>query len=195
MKKPILLLDVDGVFNVIGKKMVPRKIYIPVQIRGETFQKQFFPVPLTRPVLVWAWRHFEVYWLTAWREMANGIAIWAGLPEIPVLVDPVARLRKLYEEASKKKGKEAQAEAYCRIDWKAEVVKERFRSERRKILWLEDGISQSAKQWIAGRSRVRYFGTDSFVGVTRRHVRQMAAYAGVDDSLSSLRHVVVEGRR
>jgi len=195
VKKPILLLDVDGVFNVIGKKMVPRKIYIPVEIRGETFQKQFFPVPLTRPVLSWAWRHFEVYWLTAWREMANGIATWAGLSEVPVLVDPIARLKRLYREAAKKKTKEAKAEAYYLIDWKAEAVKERFRGERRKILWLEDGISQSAKQWIAGRSRVRYFGTDSFVGVTRRHVRRMAVYAGVDDSLSSLRRVAVEGRR
>lgn len=191
MTKPILLLDVDGVFNVIGKKMAPRKIYIPVQIRGDTFQKQFFPVPLTRPVLGWAWRNFEIYWLTAWREMANGIALWAGLPEAPVLVDPFARIEKLRQKADQMKTKEGRAEAYCRIDWKAEAVKERFRHERRKILWLEDGISGDAHRWVEGRKSVRYFGTDSFIGVTRRHVTEMAAFAQVEDSLSSLRRGAV----
>lgn len=188
MKKPILLLDVDGVFNVIGKAMMPRKIYIPVKIRGDVFQKQFFPVPLTRPVLVWAWKHFEVYWLTAWREMANGIATWAGLPEAPVLVDPIARIEKLRKKADQKKTKEGRAAAYFEIDWKAEAVKERFRHERRTILWLEDGISRSAHDWIAGRKKVRYFGTDSFVGVTVRHLRQMAKYAGIDEYPSSARN-------
>lgn len=194
MTKPILLLDVDGVLNVIGKHAVHRKVLLPWTIRGEVFQKQFFPVPLARPFLHFAWRNFEVYWLTAWREMANSIAAWAELPDAPVLIEPLAEIEKLRKAADRKKTKEERAEGYLWIDWKAEAAKKRFKGERRRIVWLEDGISEAAHEWLDSRKRVRYVGTNSFVGLTMRHVRKIVAFARVEDSLSSLRREAVEGR-
>lgn len=194
MKKPILLLDVDGVLNVIGPGVAHRKVLIPWTIRGEVFGKQFFPVPLARPFLHFAWESFEVYWLTAWREMANSIASWAGLPDAPVLIEPIPEINELRRKADLKKTKEERADAYCWIDWKAEAAKKRFKGERRRIVWVEDGISEAAHEWVDSRKRVRYVGTNSFVGLTLRHVKDIATFAQVEVSLSSLRRAAVEGR-
>lgn len=179
MKKPVLLLDVDGVLNVIDRKGFcrKRKIVLFVTIRGELFPHSFYPKPLTLPFLRWAWRHFDVHWLTAWRQTANSIADWAGLPQVPSLVEDPKKMKRLYKRAARAKDK---AKAWGAIDWKIEVVKDWFSRSKRTILWIEDGISEEAHEWIGRRPSVRYFGTNSFVGVTRKHIAEMSKFAGIE---------------
>ncbi len=179
MKKPVLLLDVDGVLNVIDRSgfCLKRRITLMVTIRGELFPHRFYPKPLALPFMRWAWRHFDVHWLTAWRETANSIADWAELPQVPALVEDPKKMKRLYDRA--KRARDV-PKAWAAIDWKLEAVKDWFSRSERTILWIEDGISEEAHRWIDKRPNAQYFGTDSFVGVTRQHIAEMAKFAGIE---------------
>jgi hypothetical protein len=148
--KPILLLDVDGVLNVPGPK-AGREVRLEWS-PGEFIS--FFPVKNTRELLGLTWNRFEVYWLTCWREMANAIARWADLEERPVIDGPM----------------------FGDGDWKAKAASQVLASWKGRVAWLEDGISEEARTLVAARGWT-YFHTDSFVGVTDEHLKNLRAFA------------------
>lgn len=148
-EKPILLLDVDGVLNVIDKTCAKRRVpleYGPGQIMS------FYPIKTTRRLMKLAWRRFDVRWLTAWRKGANLIARWAGLEERPVLI------------------------AYSSDDWKAEAVRQTLMSWEGRLAWIEDGISPEAKAIVASKGWT-YFHCDPFVGATEEDLKRLAEFA------------------
>jgi hypothetical protein len=154
--KPILLLDVDGVLNVLPRKRPVRARRIPVEIRGQTFHLQFFPNKRTLRFLRMTWENFDVRWLTAWRDGANAIARYYGLPERRVIRDV---------------GGES---------WKARSAASALRDWKGPVAWIEDGVDDAAKALIVERGW-RYFHCDPFVGVTGQHMKDLRCFA-IDQS-------------
>lgn len=144
-----MLLDVDGVLNVIPKGSLEG---------GILFKKggYFFPTVHTNRFLRWAWKEFEVLWLTAWFSNANEIAGWAGLPDRTVLCRPSDT-----------------------GDYKLKAVKRKFAGYAGKVVWVEDGIGAEAEKWVAKRSSFLYVRTEPAVGVTAQHSSVMAEFCGL----------------
>jgi len=151
MKKPILLLDVDGVLNVVGRGCEPREVRLewgPGQFHS------FYPTMNSKLLLKLAWSRFDVRWLTAWRKGANMIARWAGLEERPVIMDS----------------------PLVSVDWKATAAERALKSWKGRVAWIEDGISDEAKTLVA-RKGWTYFHCDPFVGVTEEHLKGLEEFA------------------
>lgn len=149
MKKPILLLDVDGVLNVVGRDCKSREVrfeWCPGSFMS------FYPTKNAKPLLELAWRLFDVRWLTTWGKGANLIARWAGLKEKRAIVDRGG------------------------LDWKVAAVARVSKSWKGPIAWIEDGISPEAKAIVAARGW-SYFHCDPFVGVTEAHLKDLEAFA------------------
>jgi hypothetical protein len=152
-KKPVLLLDVDGVLNVIDRTCKEREVRFEW---APGMGISFYPISTTRRLMELAWSRFDVYWLTAWRKGANMIANWAGLPDRPVLV------------------------AYEGDDWKATAVKAVMHTWGGHVAWIEDGISPEAKAIVAEKGW-KYFHCDSFVGATEEHLKALEEFANLSE--------------
>lgn len=166
--RPVMLLDVDGVLNVPGPDHAARDVRLTEGPHAWILS----PKPITLPFLKWAWKHFSVHWLTAWHGSANLIAEWAGLARAPVVGDIREHRRLVDSEPVGGSGNQ-----WRTWDWKFEAVKRRFGRRRGAVVWIEDGIAPEAEEWVKARPNFRYFGTDSFTGVTPDHVRGIAAFA------------------
>lgn len=158
MSKPTLLLDVDGVMNVIDSTCPSRKVTLSFK-PGETSTPgltsiSFFPVSNAPKLLKLAWELFDVTWLTAWLGEANAIARWAGLEERPFL----------------------DGRSGCgSSDWKFNAVS-KARNLPKRVAWIEDGISPEAKELVARRGWL-YLHCEPFVGVTDEHLVQLERFA------------------
>lgn len=155
ISKPILLLDVDGVLNVPVNKAKGSALRTAVSLEDAP---TFYPVKNTRKIMEWAWENFEVYWLTAWFQMANKIADWVGLPSKPALDDRSPGLSG---------------------DYKLRAVKRLFSNHDGKVVWIEDGIGKEAEEWVATKPNFRYIYTNSYQGLKFEHVQEACEFAGV----------------
>lgn len=149
MKKPVLLLDVDGVLNVLETRdLDKRRIRLP---DGHSF----YPSSFTLEFLKWAWRKTRVLWLSNWQIGAHAISQWASLPERQVLLD-----RRRKDEFF--------------IDWKLREAKRiHFHNPDRLLFWMDDELPQDRASWVAGERRVHFIKTNARTGVTARHVKEM----------------------
>jgi hypothetical protein len=148
--KPVLLLDVDGVLNVIrDAETQARAIRLPNKVT-------FYPLPVSKRFLRWAWKHFDVRWLTSWFSGANLIAEWASLPPRPAFCDRSGP-----------------------GDWKFNQVRDSFKDHKGKVVWIEDGIVKEAQAWVDERPNVKYIHTDTFTGITQEQILEVAKFIGV----------------
>lgn len=170
MRRPILLLDVDGVLNVIG----PNNPGKPIRLKDG---HPFHPTRHVLPFMRWAWPRFEIVWCTAWRGGANAIADWAKLPRVRVADEPPSRIRRIKRLVKRKASPEEWIEAYG--DWKVDAAKALLDGRQCPVFWLEDGLSEQAHKWVAKRPRTHYIPTDSFEGVTPSHMKILAELAGL----------------
>ena len=143
-----MLLDVDGVLNVLGPNRktvrIGRRLYAPGY--------PLWPREFTKPFLRWAWREFDVVWCTAWRARANLIARWARLPDRPHLSDVGSRYK----------------------DWKlGAVIKSFGRLRSQKIVWVEDEFHDQTRMWATYRPNVLLVKTNYWEGVLPRHVEKI----------------------
>lgn len=58
-------------------------------------------------------------------------------------------------------------------------MQEHLGSHPGKVVWLEDGIGDEAKKWVAAKKNFLYLETWAFEGVNRKHIIQMAKFADV----------------
>jgi len=148
MRRPVLLLDVDGVLNVLSRNRADlKKREVRLSWRPGRFIS-FYPTKLTLPFMKMAWRLFDVRWLTAWGKGANMIAEWARLPAKPAIRDSGLP------------------------DWKATGARKALASRKGPVAWIEDGLSDEAHALVRERGWI-YFETDPFVGVTQAHMRSL----------------------
>lgn len=171
--KPWLLLDVDGVLNVVGPDYKDRLVRLP----GDGHP--FHPTPFVLPFMTWAWENMNVVWCTAWRESANQIADWARLPRMPAITEPEAYRRREKRMASRKRQPTAEEWLRDRGDWKVEGACEILGRRHEAVFWVEDGLTPEGHAWVGARPRTWYLAADSFEGVTPSHARIMAALAGL----------------
>lgn len=84
MDKPYLLIDVDGVLNPIGRRVLPGFTRHMIEVEGNTF-----PVDLNPDHGKWfeaLAEKFELVWATTWEDHANDhIGPKVGIPELPVI--------------------------------------------------------------------------------------------------------------
>lgn len=183
MTRPVLLLDVDGVLNIVGPDYHERMVRLP----GDGHP--FYPTPHVLPFMRWAWARFEVVWNTAWRGSANQIADWAGLPRAFAITETDS-YRRRQERLDRARGRRRKRLARRmdvpslswfrdRGDWKVDGAKEYIGPRRCQVLWIEDGLSPEGHAWVGTRPRTCYVATDSFEGVTPSHVRILAQLAGL----------------
>lgn len=149
MGKPILLLDVDGVLNVIGPDCKKREVRLQLK---EDLPISFYPTALAKPLMELAWKRFDVFWMTAWGAGANSIARWAGLEERPVIWGRTGN------------------------DWKATAAEKALGSWEGPVAWIEDGISPEAKELVAAKGWT-YFHTNGFIGATEAHLKGLEEFA------------------
>jgi hypothetical protein len=143
-----MLLDVDGVLNVLGDNRHTVRIGKDQYPGGYPF----WPRAFTKPFMVWAWKNFNVYWLTSWGGRANLIADWAWQTSRPVVSDLGSR----YE------------------DWKLGAVIHHFGLHRsRKIVWVEDEFHIQTRRWAALKSNVLLVKTNHRNGVLPEHVKKI----------------------
>lgn len=157
--KPILCLDVDGVLNVATSDS--ETISVPVELAGRTVTIR--TTRMTIPFMHWAWRNFEMYWLSAWRENANAIADWAQLRHIPVLHPPAD---------------------YKEFDWKLAaliILMNQIADKDRKFVWIEDGFFQQTYVWAKDRQDVMLVDCDSALGVQASQIMSVGNWAGVTE--------------
>lgn len=151
MKKPILLLDVDGVLNVPRKRPTLRPIKVCPTYNGKTFRLSFWPTNRTARFMRMAWDLFDVRWLTCWGKGGDVIAKRYGLSERP-------------EIRWRPHGSKGAGAAAALRDWTGRVA------------WIEDGISDQEKVLVASKGW-SYFHCDPFVGVTGEHMKALRAFA------------------
>lgn len=155
--KPYLLLDVDGVLNVVGLDWESRE----VRLGANGAAPSFHPTKYVLPFMRWAWPRFEILWVTAWGTGANLIAKWAGLPSRPALADP-----------SDRDGVDG---------YKLKAVSREFgrRSPGVPVFWIEDGLGERDLDWISERPWIFYVASEPHEGVTPAHARILAALSGI----------------
>jgi hypothetical protein len=160
MTKPILLLDVDGVLNIVSDELdeiEPVSLDFIVEdvlgINGgkPTTTFPLYPARLAREFLIWANQHCQIIWCTCWFDHANHIAKWAGIGPFPVLHD-----RTHFKDG---------------LDWKVEEAK-KVVCDNVLTIWVEDGHSKQAQDWIKTGPNIMLIATDPTIGVTE-DVRKM----------------------
>ena len=173
--RPLLLLDVDGVLNCPdGKRRRERLEGCGRRSRSWPggvccASRGFCPTDFTRAFMAWAWRHFEVRWMTAWGDHGNAIARWAGLRRRPAAADP----------------KDRRQDADNGYTYKFAAAK-RLACVSRPVVWIEDGISADELAWVRDRDNWLYVETDPFQGVTVRQCVMIWRWVELARSLDSV---------
>ena len=151
--RPLLLLDVDGVLNILGAGDGS-----PTECFGASGHLIRHRTDL--PELLARLRaRFELVWATAWEQRANtGIAPRLGLPELPVICFSQHPGRAL-------------------PTWKLPAVISHV--GRRAFAWVDDVLGLDAHRWAAARREpTLLLDVDPATGLTPGHVNTLLAFAG-----------------
>ena len=152
--RPLLLLDVDGVLNPFP------------ELPAGYVEHQLFPED-DEPVRLAPWHprwiqelmpRFEIVWATGWGDEANRLLCPIfGIDELdyvrfpPVPFDPAEKVPAIAAHAAD-----------------------------RAVAWVDDNITEGARQWAAGRTpRTLLVEVDPSVGLERKHVDALLAWAGL----------------
>lgn len=198
--KPIMLLDVDGVLNCPGEDAKERLVRLPSCGRRDRHSpggrccagRAFHPTDFTKPFLKWAFQRFDVRWMTAWGDHANNIARWGGVRPVPEAAHPREPQRPwahrfdgavVNGSVSNPKwgpckvcGRKRPQDGVCFGESYKFRAAQRLASTKREVVWIEDGIQEEERAWVACRENWLYVETDPFVGVTVDHCVQIALW-------------------
>jgi hypothetical protein len=160
VSQPQLLVDVDGVLNVLSLRQ-PGKGFRRHVVHG-------FPLWLTLQHGQWLTElgvAFEVVWATTWEHDANThIAPRIGLAQVlPVIEFRHGRMRSRPAEGI----------------WKRPDVERA--TQGRALAWLDDDFTAADFDWAARRTATQaptlLLACDPLVGMTRQHVEEALAWA------------------
>jgi hypothetical protein len=156
MKKPLLLIDVDGVISLFG--------FDPARPPDGTFRFvdgiAHFLSAAAGKLLVELCEWFEPAWCTGWEEKANEY-----LPEALGLPGPWPHLELGALEPSDGQ------------HWKLPAI-DLYAGESRALAWIDDGLDDRCRSWAASRpGPTLLVGTDPAVGLTNEQASGLARWA------------------
>ena len=151
-QRPLLLLDVDGVLNVLGPPpaegvLAADGLPVFVQIPRRTPQR-----------LRQLAEHFDLVWATMWERHADQeLGPVLGLPPLPVITFDFS-------------------EGYPGADLKLPSIRRFVRS--RACAWIDDAIGLDAHAWAGDRSVPTLFlDIEPHLGLTDGHVKHLLEFA------------------
>lgn len=156
MKRPLLLIDVDGVISLFG--------FDAARPPDGTF---CFVDGIAHFLSATAARHltelcqwFEPAWCTGWEEKANEY-----LPQELGLPGPWPYLELRSPDSAEGR------------HWKLAAI-ERYAGELRPVAWIDDAHDEHCRSWAASRrGPTLLVGTDPAVGLTAEQVSELVAWA------------------
>jgi hypothetical protein len=155
MKRPLLLIDVDGVISLFG--------FDPAQPPDGNFQivdgiAHFLSADAARHLLALS-ECFEPAWCTGWEEKANEY-----LPHALGLPGPWPYL-------------EFAGAAAASGHWKLEAI-DAYAGPARPLAWIDDGHDERCREWARRREAPTLLvTTDPATGLTAHHVSALLQWA------------------
>lgn len=165
MTKPFLLMDVDGVLNCVGSKLVEFE---------DEFQKEWrmrllmIQIPVgTKDRLHRLAEVFEMHWATMWEDSAN-----IDLHPYLGFVDPWP-----FIEWDSHQKQLLRAGLLMEESWKLLDIK-RYVGEDQPFAWVDDDIQEDARVWVAQRPGPSLLlQTNEDMGLTEVHVSLLLEFA------------------
>jgi hypothetical protein len=155
-RKPLLLVDVDGVISLYGfdSNERPPGRFVLVDGIGH------FLSAVAGPHLLDLGQTFELVWCSGWEERANEYLPHAlGLPEpLPYLA---------FDHAP----------AGGRPHWKLPAI-DAYAGPNRPLAWIDDSHDEESRAWAHERSGLTLLvDTDPATGITQRQVERLKRWA------------------
>jgi hypothetical protein len=182
--RPLLLLDVDGVLNILGDDTQPSWDVIMTGravADGMAYTITWSP-EVIQAVLDWIDQGVEVQWLTTWGHDANtSMRHLIGMPELPVAGTYDENWAGAVESASTRSHAEmapAAPDPLTGAWWKYDVVK-RLLDEHpdRLLVWIDDELFRPTRfrRWAEAHERVYPTGPDGDLGLTQENLDEIEA--------------------
>jgi hypothetical protein len=154
VRRPLLLLDVDGVISLFGFDWSRRPAGKLLLVDG-----------IPHLISATAGHHlrtlsgvYELAWCTGWEEKADEY-----LPPVLGLEAPIPHMKFLGEADTG--------------HWKLSAI-DGYAGAERALAWLDDGHNDACKGWAAARpGPTLLLSTDPAIGITEVHVAELLAWA------------------
>lgn len=182
--RPLLLLDVDGVLNALGRPVEDGYVLGSAVAAGRTWPICYSPEVIAH-VLRWLDEGVDVQWLTTWGEEANaGLHELLGLPQLPVAgtfgdgeeeswTAPSVSLAEITPAAP---------DQLTGRWWKFDVARAAVRAQPdRPVVWVDDDldVETDVQDWMRAHCRCLLVVPNPGLGLTGSDL------GGIDDFLRS----------
>jgi hypothetical protein len=155
-RKPLLLVDVDGVVSLFGFPPCQRPFGSFVLVDGTA---HFLSADAGRHLLDLG-RSYDLVWCTGWEEKANEY-----LPAALGLPGPLPYLSFEHTPAG------------GRPHWKLPAI-DAYAGHDRPVAWIDDAHDDESRAWAQDRTGPTLLvDTDPAVGITTAHVRRLSRWA------------------
>ena len=180
--RPLLLLDVDGVLNALGRPVEDGYVLGSADAVGRSWPICFSPGVVAH-VRRWLDAGVDVQWLTTWGDEANaGLRVLLGLPALPVAgtYDGGEEESWTAPSTSLAQVTPAAPDQVTGRWWKLDVAREAVRAHPdRAVVWIDDDldVETDAKHWMHAHGRCLLVAPNPGLGLTASDL------GGIDDFL------------
>ncbi|MCU1624904.1 MAG: hypothetical protein JWL79_3749 [Frankiales bacterium] len=172
---PLILLDVDGVVNILGEDDSPDGWDVVCSGRA-TAEGNTYPIVWSPEVVAaltrWLDDGVEIQWLTTWGHDANrSLRELIDLPELPVAGTYDHEPAGVPEEPGRSHASDAPSapDPLTGQWWKYDVVQRILREQpERTLIWIDDELhgAMRFREWADEHPQVHAIGPDGDLGLT-----------------------------
>jgi len=169
MPKPLVLIDFDGVFNIVNSVESARKqwgkvITATIPYEGDPRQSAFSVIVAQDIIEFFVWVDalgmVDIKWLSTWTHNTSKFPRFLGLPEFGWLERPSHDPEWGW--------------------WKLDVAKEAIGGleEETKVLWIDDdhGFDPGARTWLRNHPNVTAVAPKTVFGLTVSDLKEVAVF-------------------
>ncbi len=186
MSRPaLILLDVDGVLNALGRPLPERPSYRSGRAGtgGRSYEIAWAPEVVTRLVALHTSGAAEVRWLTTWGHGANGsLRQLLAMPELDVAgtYDHLTAAGEPDREAGSLAAvTPAARDGLTGRWWKFDVVASLLAEDPvRRLVWLDDDLAEQddLARWARRQTDALILAPDPLTGLTREDLETVEAF-------------------